>query len=64
MPGLHGLHADEERVREHAAAEEGRREPADARVAPREVRQVGGGCRGVEDERNEVHDAYRPEFGP
>ena len=61
---VHGLHADEERVREHAAAEDGRRQPADARIAPREVRQVGGGRRGVENERNEVHDTYRTGSGP
>ena len=61
---VHRLHADEERVREHAAAEDRRRQPADARIAPREVRQIGGGRGGVEDERNEVHDTYRPVSGP
>ena len=35
VPDLHRLHADEERVREDAAAEERRRQPADARIAPR-----------------------------
>ena len=53
---VHGLHADEERVREQAAAEDGGRQPADTRIPPREVRQIGGGGRGVENERNEVHD--------
>ena len=40
---VHRLHADEKRVGEHAAAEDGRRQPPDARIAPRKVGQVGGG---------------------
>ena len=64
MPDVHRLHADEERVGEHAAAEDRRRQPADTRIAPREVGEVGGGRRGVEDERNEVHDTYRTVSGP
>ena len=61
---VHRLHADEKRVREHTAAEDGRRQPPDARIAPGEVGQIGGGRRSVEDERNEVHDTYRPWSGP
>ena len=40
VAGLHRLHADQEGVREDAAAEERRRQPAGARVAPGEVRGV------------------------
>ena len=57
MAGLHGLHADEERVREDAAAEQRRGQPADARIAPREMRHVGGRGRGVEQKRHQMHDA-------
>ncbi len=64
MADVHRLHADEKRVGEHASAEDGGRQPADTWIAPREVGEIGGGRRGVEDERNEVHDPYRPVSGP
>ena len=51
VAGLHRLHADEEGVGEDAAAEEARRQPAGARITPGEVREVGRGGRGVEDQR-------------
>ena len=41
---------------EHTAAEDGGRQPAGAWVAPGEVRQVSSHRRGVEHERNEVHE--------
>ena len=62
VPDVHRLHADEERVGENSAAEDRRRQPPDARIPPREVGQVGGRRRSVEDERNEVHDTYRLGF--
>ena len=60
MAGLHGLHPDQERVRQHPRAEHAGREPADARIAPGEMRDVCGRGRRIEQERNEVHGPYWP----
>ena len=57
VPGLDRLHADEEGVGQDAAAEDRGRQPADARVAPREMRDVRGRGGGVQQERQQMHSA-------
>ena len=55
VAALHSLHADEERMREHAAGEQSRCEAADAWIAPRKMCDVGGSSRGIQKKRQQVH---------
>jgi hypothetical protein len=55
VPGLHRAHADQKGMREDAARQERRRQPAGSRVPPRKVREVCGRRGRIQKEREQAH---------